>query len=478
MRFVARSNGNAWLLFRVEELHMLLDGFGSCSGHVGVGGEWHAVAGSHTSVAPKSPRGRSGGPGKLHFWQTLGPGLITGAADDDPSGIATYAQAGAQYGFGLAWTLVLAYPLMVAIQAICARIGRTTGRGIAGNLREHYPAWTVSGIVVLLVIANVLNIGADLGAMAESLRLLLRVPAWLAVLLFGSITAGGQIFLKHTRYVALLKWLTLSLFAYFGTLATVRIPWGDLARGLLWPRVSFDQGFWLMVVAILGTTISPYLFFWQAGQEVEDTKSEPSRQPLLRQPKQATRALARIRLDTLIGMGFSNLVSLAIMVASAATLHGHGRATIETAAQAATALRPLAGDSAFVLFALGIIGTGLISVPVLAGSAGYALGEARHWQVGFSRAPSRAKAFYASIAVATLLGALGNLLRISPMKALIWAAVINGIVSVPVMAIVMLVGARKSIMGKFRISLRLKLTGWAATAVMAIASAFFLYASL
>jgi Mn2+/Fe2+ NRAMP family transporter len=330
----------------------------------------------------------------------------------------------------------------------------------------------------LLFAANVLNIGADLGAMAQSLRLLVTVPIWLGVLLFGSITVGGQVFLTHTRYVAVLKWLTLSLLAYFGTLATVRIPWGSLIRGLVWPAVSFDQGFWLIVVAIFGTTISPYLFFWQAGQEVEDTKSQSSRQPLLQQPKQANRALARIRLDTLVGMGFSNLVSLAIMVTSAVTLHARGHPAIETAAQAAAALRPVAGDSAFVLFALGIMGTGLLSVPVLAGSAGYALGEALRWPVGFSRAPSQAKAFYASIALATLLGALGNLLRINPMKALVWAAVLNGIVSVPVMAMVMLVAARKSIMGKFRISMRLKVTGWIATAVMAVASAFFLYSSL
>ena len=436
------------------------------------------MAGPHTSNARKSQRGRFIGLSKLPLWRALGPGLITGAADDDPSGIATYAQAGTQYGFGLAWTLVLAYPLMVAIQAICARVGRTTGRGIAGNLREHYPAWILSIIVGLLFTANVLNIGADLGAMAESLRLLAAVPAWLGVLLFGSITAGGQIFLTHTRYVAILKWLTISLLAYFGTLATVRIPWGALIRGLVWPSVSFDQGFWLTVVAILGTTISPYLFFWQAGQEVEDTKARPSRQPLLVQPKQADRALARIRLDTLVGMAFSNLVSLAILITSAVTLHAQGRADIQTAAQAAAALRPVAGDSAFVLFALGIIGTGLLSVPVLAGSAGYALGEARRWPVGFSRAPSRAKAFYASIALATLLGALGNLLRFNAMKALVWAAVLNGIVSVPIMVMVMLVGARQSIMGKFRISMRLRLTGWIATAVMAVASAFFLYSSL
>ncbi len=408
----------------------------------------------------------------------LGPGLITGAADDDPSGVATYAQAGAQYGFGLGWTLVLTYPLMVAIQAICARIGRTTGLGIAGNIREHYPGWLLQLIVGLLFVANVLNVGADLGAMSESLRLLAPVPVWLGVLLFGSICAGGQILLDHSRYVAVLKWLTLSLFAYFGTLATVRIPWIDLVRGLFWPRLSFGQDFWLMVVAVFGTTISPYLFFWQAGQEVENVNSQPRERPLLEQPRYARRVLARIRVDTLVGMGFSNLVALAILVTSAVTLHTHGVARIDTAAQAAVALRPVAGMSAFILFALGIIGTGLISVPVLAGSAAYALGEARRWPVGLSRAPLHAKAFYVSIGLATLLGALANFVRINPIRALLWAAVINGVVSVPVMVMVMLLGARPDIMGRFRISLRLKLTGWIATSVMAAAAGLFLYSSL
>ncbi|MFZ0497691.1 MAG: divalent metal cation transporter [Steroidobacteraceae bacterium] len=418
------------------------------------------------------------GPSKPRLWQTLGPGLITGAADDDPSGIATYAQAGAQFGFGLGWTLLLTYPLMVAIQAICARIGRTTGRGIAGNLRDYYPSWILHPIVGLLFAANVLNIGADLGAMAESLRLLAPVPAWLGVLLFGSVAAGGQIVLKHTRYVAVLKWLALSLLAYFGTLAMVRIPWSELLRGLVWPHVSFDRDLWLTVVAIFGTTISPYLFFWQAGQEVEDTKALPVRQPLLRQPRQAKSALARIRVDTLVGMAFSNLVALAILITSAVTLHARGLSQIQTSAQAAAALRPVAGTSAFLMFALGIIGTGLLSVPVLAGSAAYALGEARRWPVGLSRRPLEAKAFYASITVATVLGALANFVHINPIKALLWAAVVNGLVSVPIMVMVMLLGSRADVMGKFRISMRLKLTGWAATIVMAGASTVFLYSSL
>lgn len=400
----------------------------------------------------------------------MGPGLITGAADDDPSGIATYAQAGTQFGFSLGWTLLLTYPLMVAIQAICARIGRTTGGGIAGNLRQHYPNWILQGIVGLLFCANVLNIGADLGAMAESIRLVIPIPVGWAVMLFGLITVAGQIFLKHTRYVSLLKWLTLSLFAYFGTLLAVRVPWGELLSGLIWPRGRVDQQFWTTVVAILGTTISPYLFFWQAAQEVEDTKSQPRREPLLKKPGQAAGALARIRLDTLVGMGFSNLVALAILVTFAATLHARGTTDVGTAAQAAEALKPLAGTGAFALFAVGVIGTGMLSVPVLAGSAAYALGEARRWPVGLSRAPLQARAFYGAIAAATLLGAFANVIHISPIKALVWAAVINGVVAVPVMALVMMLGARADIMGDFRISGVLKVTGWIATGVMAAAS--------
>ena len=433
---------------------------------------------SHTRAARARARRRAPSPGKLSFWQRLGPGLVTGAADDDPSGIATYAQAGAQFGFRLGWTLLLTYPLMVAIQGICARIGRTTGLGIAGNLRKYYPGWILQAIVGLLFTANVLNIGADLGAMAQSLRLLVPVPVWLGVVSFGTITAAGQLVLKHTRYVAALKWLTLSLFAYFGTLATVQIPWGEFLRGLVWPDISFGRDFWLTVVAIFGTTISPYLFFWQAGQEVEDTKAQPSQQPLLLKPRQAESALSRIRVDTLVGMGLSNLVALAILVTSAVTLHARALAAIETAAQAAAALKPVAGTKAFILFALGIIGTGLLSVPVLAGSAAYALGEARGWPVGLSRAPSRAKAFYASIAFATLLGALGNLLQVNSIQALLWAAVLNGIVAGPVMVMVMLIGTRTDIMGRFSISRRLRLTGWAATAVMGAASVVLLCSSI
>jgi NRAMP (natural resistance-associated macrophage protein)-like metal ion transporter len=426
---------------------------------------------------PKFSKNQSAvvGQSKPRLWKLLGPGLITGAADDDPSGIATYSQAGAQFGFRLGWTLLLTFPLMVVIQALSARLGRTTGRGIAGNLRLHYPSWLLQSTVALLFIANTFNIGADLGAMAEASRLLLpTVPIWGYLLFFCAICMAGQIIFHHSRYVSILKWLTLSLFSYFAVLCVVHVSWLELLKGLVWPSFTLDRDFWLMVVAILGTTISPYLFFWQAAQEVEDTKAKPVEAPLLRRPGQGPAALARIRLDTLIGMGISNLVALAIMATSAATLHVHGLTEITSGAQAAEALRPIAGSFAFALFALGILGTGLLSVPVLAGSAAYALGEARRWPVGLSRQPRHAKAFYAAIVAATLLGAAGNVLSISPVKALIWSAVLNAIVAVPVMALLMRMGTNAKIMGKFKVSGWWSFLGWAATGLMAAASIAFL----
>ncbi len=414
-------------------------------------------------------------PNKPRLWSVLGPGLITGAADDDPSGIATYSQAGAKFGFQLGWTLLLTYPLMVAIQSISARIGRTTGLGIAGNVRQHYSSWLLYGVVAALTIANVCNIGADLGAMAEAARLLIpAIPAWVLLGVFALVCAGGQIFMHHKRYVGALKWLTLSLFAYFAVLCVVHVAWRQFFLGLVWPRLTLDKDFWLMVAAIFGTTISPYLFFWQAAQEVEDTKTEPIREPLLRRPTQGADALARIRLDTVIGMAISNLVALAIMATAAATLHASGAKNIESAAQAAQGLRPLAGSFAFALFSLGIIGTGLLSVPVLAGSAAYALGEARRWPVGLSRQPTQAKAFYGTIALATVVGAVANMLTISPIKALVWAAVLNAIASVPIMVLIMKMGMNPKVMGEFTISRRSRVTGWLATLVMAIASLGFI----
>jgi NRAMP (natural resistance-associated macrophage protein)-like metal ion transporter len=413
------------------------------------------------------------------LWKVLGPGLVTGAADDDPSGIATYSQAGTQFGFQLGWTLLLTYPLMVAIQAISARVGRTTGKGIAGVVRDHYPNWLLLGIVALLFTANTLNIGADLGAMAETGRLLLpRLPGWAYVVGFGAICTLGQIFCKHKRYVSILKWLTLSLFAYFATVMVVRVPWLEFTKGLLWPRLSLDREFWLTVVAILGTTISPYLFFWQAAQEVEDTKAEPSDRPLREDPDQGPNALARIKLDTMVGMGFSNLVALAIMVTAAATLHQAGITEVDGAARAAQALQPLAGHLAVVLFSIGIIGTGLLSIPVLAGSAAYALGEAREWPVGLERKPLHAKAFYGAIALATVLGAAANIFELNPVKALVWSAVLNGIVAVPVLVLLMLLSTREKIMGQFRVSGVWKVLGWVGTGVMGVASGAFILATI
>jgi NRAMP (natural resistance-associated macrophage protein)-like metal ion transporter len=413
---------------------------------------------------------RTLGPGKARLLRALGPGLITGASDDDPSGIATYSQAGAQFGFAISWTMLFSYPLMVAIQQISARIGRTTGKGIAGNIRQHYPARLLQGIVALLFVANAINIGADLGAMGDALTLLIGGPALIYVILFGVICAVLQVFMKYARYVAVLKWLTLALLAYFGTIMAVQIPWAEAARGFFIPTFLPDAAFWTMVVAVLGTTISPYLFFWQASQEVEDIRAEPERRPLVKAPHQGPDAVERIRLDTLVGMAFSNLVALAIIFTTAATLHRSGITNIETSAQAAEALRPVAGPFAFTLFALGIIGTGLLAVPVLAGSAAYAVCEARRWPVGLGRKPEKAKAFYVTLTIATMIGVTLNFSPINPIRALYWSAVVNGVVAVPVMVIMMHMTANPKVMGQFTINGGLRSAGWVATAVMAAAA--------
>jgi NRAMP (natural resistance-associated macrophage protein)-like metal ion transporter len=411
------------------------------------------------------------GPSKPRLLQVLGPGLITGASDDDPSGIATYTQTGAAFGYGLAWTLLFSYPLMAAIQIISARIGRTTGAGIAGNLRRFYPNWMVYCGVALLLAANTINLGADIGAMAEATRVVIGGPQLLFVLAFGGVCALMQIFLAYKRYVTILKWLTLALFAYVGTLFFVKIDYGQLFAGTLAPRISLEPTTLTAVVAILGTTISPYLFFWQSSQEVEDTKAIPQRRPLKRAPQQGPDAHARIQLDTLIGMGFSNVIALAIMVTAAATLYVAGHKDVQTAADAARALRPLAGPFAEVLFALGIVGTGLLAVPVLAGSAAYGLGEAFRWPTGLDRAPKEAKAFYGAIAAATGAGVLLNFSPIDPIRALFWSAVVNGVVAVPIMGVMMIMAANPKVMGEFTIGWPLKTLGWLSTLVMALAAA-------
>ncbi len=400
------------------------------------------------------------------FLQRLGPGLVTGASDDDPSGIGTYSQAGAQLGFAIGWSMLLTYPLMAAIQEISARIGRTTGRGIAGNLSRYYPNWLLQFIVLLLCIANIINIGADLGAMADATKLLIGGPGVVYVVMYAAICIVGIVFLNYSHYSLVLKWLTLTLFSYVAVLFLIHVPWDEALSGLFIPRIIWSNAFFTTLLAIFGTTISPYLFFWQASQEVEEVQANRQRKPLLRAPRQALSAFSRIRADTLIGMGISNIIALAIMFATAATLHKAGITDVATSAQAAKALQPVAGESAFGLFALGIVGTGLLAVPVLAGSAAYAIGEARRWPVGLSRRPKEAVAFYCTLTAATVFGVAITLGPIDPIKALYWTAVINGVVAVPVMTVMMLMTAQSRVMGKFTITGGLRWLGWGSTVAM------------
>jgi Mn2+/Fe2+ NRAMP family transporter len=366
----------------------------------------------------------------------------------------------------MGWTMLLTFPLMAAIQEISARIGRTTGHGIAGNLRRHYPNWLLQIIILPLFLANTINIGADLSGMADAARLLLGGPAFLYVLAFGLICVLGVVFVEYSRYVMVLKWLTLSLFAYVGTLFAANVPWPKAISGLL-PQFNWNTAFLTTLVAILGTTISPYLFFWQASQEAEDVKTEKRRKPLLRAPWQAVNEFTRIRTDTLVGMAFSNLIALSIMITTAATLNQAGIKEIATSAQAAEALKPIAGEFASFVFAVGIIGTGLLAVPVLAGSAAYAIGEAWKWPIGLSKDPEDAVAFYSTVAAAGALGIALTLSPLDPIKALYWAAVINGVVAVPVMTVMMLMTRENRIMGKFVITGWLRWLGWVSTAAMA-----------
>ncbi|MGD0289225.1 MAG: divalent metal cation transporter [Candidatus Binataceae bacterium] len=398
----------------------------------------------------------------------LGPGLITGASDDDPSGIATYSQVGAQFGYSMTWVMLFSYPLMAAIQEISARIGRVTGHGIAGNIRMHYPAWVLRVIVGLLLVANIINLGADLGGMGDALFLLVGGSAHLYVVLFAVLCAGLEIFSRYERYVSILKWGTLSLFAYVATVLVVKVPWSQVAYDTLVPSFSWKKDYVVAIVAVLGTTISPYLFFWQASEEAEDERTEPGAQPLMLAPKQAPGEMHRIRLDTYVGMGFSNLISLFIIVTTAATLNVHGITDIQTSSQAAEALRPIAGIFTFAVFAAGIIGTGMLAIPVLAGSAAYALGEALDWSTGLARQPLDAKAFYGTIAVATLIGIFINFIDLDPIKALFWSAVLNGVVAVPLMVVMMIMTMRPKVMGAFTLPRALWVVGWLSTLVMAV----------
>lgn len=401
------------------------------------------------------------------FLKTLGPGLITGASDDDPSGIGTYSQAGAQLGYGIGWTMLLTYPLMVAIQEISGRIGRITGHGIAGNVCRNFPAPMIWGLIVMLFIANTINIAADLAAMGDALKLLIGGPGIVYVILFGAVSIAAQILFDYKRYIAILKWLTLSLFAYVIALFVVKVSWGDALRGALVPSMKFDSAHITTLVAILGTTISPYLFIWQSSQEAEDQRIDSDKQPLKDDARGTQGELRRIRMDTMLGMGFSNLIALSIMTTAAATLNANGITDIATSAQAAQALRPVAGAFAELIFALGIIGTGLIAIPVLAGATAYAVGEGRKWPVGLSRKPKEAIAFYLVLTVSAAAGIGLNFTPIDPVKALYWSAVVNGVLAAPVMILLMVLVRRADIMGKLVVRGWLYRLGWAATAAMA-----------
>ncbi len=406
-----------------------------------------------------------------HPLARVGPGLITGVADDDPSGIATYSQAGAQFGLNILWTMPLAFPLMAAVQSMCAQIGRVTGRGLAANIKAHYSPFILYGVVFLLLMANTLNIAADIAAMAETSELVLGWDRHLLTVLFSLLTLLLQIFIPYHRYVYFLKWLTLSLLAYVAVLFTVHVPWSQVAFRTVWPHMVLNAGTATVVVGVFGTTISPYLFFWQASEEVEDMLAKPAHSALLDQPQSALKELRRIKWDTWTGMFYSDITAYFIILATAVTLHVAGITDIQSAAQAANALRPLAGNFTFILFALGILGVGLIGVPVLAGSAAYAVSEAMGWKWGLERRAADARGFYGVIAGSVLAAIVLEYSPLSPMKALFWCAVINGLVAVPLMVILVLMASSRRVMGAFAVNMNLRVLGWIATAVMGCAAA-------
>ena len=427
---------------------------------------------STTGTPPIVPAVHSHEP--VGFLKSLGPGLVTGAADDDPSGIATYSQVGAQFGYGLAWTMLFSFPLMAVIQAVSARIGCVTGYGIAQNLRRHYSPWLLRGVVFLLVVANVINLGADLGAMGAALGLLIGGPELLYTVVFGVVCILLETFISYERYAGMLKWATLSLFSYVAVVFAAQVPWGPALYGTVVPTFVFDAPHATAMVAILGTTISPYLFFWQAGQEVEELRRRHVK-ALCITPRDAGPELMRIRTDTIVGMGISNLIALFIIFATAATLNANGVTDIQTSSQAAEALRPIAGQFTFALFAAGIIATGMLAVPVLAGSAAYGVSEVFGWTEGLDRRPREAKAFYATIAVATLCGVGLNFTSLDPVKALYWSAVVNGVLAAPLMGVMMVIAINPRVMGRLTLPRPMLVVGWLATLVMTLATLGFFF---
>ncbi|WP_321915678.1 MULTISPECIES: divalent metal cation transporter [unclassified Paraburkholderia] len=407
---------------------------------------------------------------KEHPLARVGPGLITGVADDDPSGIAAYSQAGAQFGLGMLWTMPLAFPLMAAVQSMCANLGSVTGEGLAANIKAVFPPIVLYSVVALLLAANTLNIAADVAALGEAAELVTGVDRRLMTTSFVLATLLLQVFVPYHRYVFFLKWLTLSLLAYAAVLFTVHVPWRQVALRTVWPHFTPDASSAAVVLGVFGTTISPYLFFWQASEEVEDMQAKRDSAPLVTDPGAASTELRRIRWDTWSGMFYSDITAWFIILATGVTLHIAGVTDINTAGQAASALRPLAGDFAYLLFAVGIFAVGLISVPVLAGSGAYALSEAVGWKEGLERRVADARGFYGIIAVSVLVALALQYSPISPMRALFWSAVINGMVAVPLMVVVIVLVSKRTVMGPFTASRPVLALGWAATAVMGVAA--------
>jgi NRAMP (natural resistance-associated macrophage protein)-like metal ion transporter len=408
----------------------------------------------------------------------LGPGLVTGAADDDPSGIATYSQAGAQFGYGLLWTVFLTTPFMIAIQLVSAQIGRVTGRGLAANVMELAPRWIVLVLISLLVAANTFNIAADIAAMGEALSLVIGGINHEHALIFASTSTLLQVFVPYRRYAPILKFLTFTLFAYVATAFTVNIPWSAALLAAVWPRPTINTDYFLMVVAVLGTTISPYLFFWQASQEVEEMNQGKISRPLRDLARGGHSEIDRIRLDTIVGMIVSNVIAFFIILTTAAVLNAGGITNINSATQAAEALRPLAGNLTFLLFALGIIGTGMLAIPVLAGSAAYGVAEAFGWHATLEAKAPDAVGFYAIIAAATVIGFGLGFTGIDAIHMLVWSAVLNGIVAVPIMAMMMVIVANSRLMGRFGAKPWLIGLGWVGTGLMALAVIALLCSSL